>query len=180
MNKEEVRVKYAQYRRIFECNSFNLPIGNVSEDGSFAWYRLTQAKSLEFKTGLLEAVEFCFENNNWDLLLIDESVHPKTELFLDRLQNKENKDYAMYEALRKEGLYDVEDFVALIDISDKVRIKTKNTNINMLLDPDNEVYYEWSYVINGIEVYIKIIFGRFYLQVDIHGKDENYCILQNY
>lgn len=164
----EIRRKYAKYFQKFSCNSQKLDVDYINYKKHFTRYTYP---TKEFKQELINAVKDCVNNGFYDFMIQDEEAHLKTTRFLERVSDER---YSVYKPFREMGLYEEADFVNVLNEFMDVKVKSKTTDVNLLFERDTEVYYEWSYKISDIEVYIKVKFEQHYLTIVVHGEAENY------
>lgn len=159
------------YREIFMnfgYNSQNLKVGGNGDNN----VTLSTANQGKFRREIINAIKLCVKNGWYDLLTTDEGkVHKKTERFLEML---ENEDCPLYERLRESGYNDEADILlTLSSTNDHLSVKSEDAN-PILWGPNMSVYYEYRIVRENIDLYVKIVFRRQHMVVDIHGEEENY------
>ena len=167
--KSDFSKKYREYFLKFGTNTRGFKPGNISREGHYTWYIVKEGH--RFREELISAIHDCVENRHFDILVDSENnSHEKTIKFLSILSDENNPKY---KKLRDIGLYDEEDILNYLSDSTRVNVKSKNTEDWKIFDKTNEVYYEYKeFYIEGIQIYIKIVFGERFLWVDIHGDEE--------
>lgn len=174
MNKDDVRNMYAYYYNRFGFNYFKLKHNHVNYNSHFASFKLGSISNgmtpYEFRFELIKAIMFCVENGHYDIMSQDGQIHRKHELFFERLNDR---NYKTYECLRTEGFFDEEDFLNWLDDTVKVTVKSQEIRESLVDDQNTSLYYEYNPVICGITVYIKIVFEKHFMTVDIHTNEEN-------
>jgi len=166
-------MKYTDLYEKFSTNTFNLEISKESADWTLFKCSTPGADSSIFRKELAKAVRLCARTGMVDILTTGNGLHHKTRAFLDAFIDENDDGY--YEPLRE--VYDDETDI-LLSLSDKdfLSVKSLETNLNKIsrLGPMTDLYYEYRVVREGISLYIKLVFSRKYLEVDIHSERENF------
>ena len=159
-----------EYKKIYSTFSTNSKSLKFSHSTGISSVMKTTS---EFRKDLLKAIKYCVKNGKYDLLEYDGKTYKKVEMFLETLYDDSDKLYA---PLRESGLEDEYDILMTLDTGDFLQVKTRETDYSIIESLGNQtsLYYEYKIVRESIPLYIKIMFEKHYMTVDIHGEEENF------